>query len=245
VIAFLAGCARAQPSPPPDRAQPASLAQWAWVVIAGDDEAAHAETPTRAFDNARRDVVTAFSRRGFSPENLAQFSVAGQPGAEPSESNHIFARLAALAKSAPAGCLIYLTSHGSPRGALVGDDILPPSVAAAKINHACGDRPTAIIISACFSGTYLPRLGGSNHLVMTAARRDRSSFGCGEDDVYPFFDGCVIKDLPAARDFVDLAERVRRCVAEREDQEGMRPRSQPQTFVGKTFLAQAPYFAGP
>jgi len=242
---ILAGCARAQPSPSPDRAKQESLSQWAWVVVAGDDEAAHADTPTRAFDNARRDVIKALTRRGFSLANLAQFSVAGGPGAAPARIDPIFARLAALANSAPTGCLIYLTSHGSPHGALVGDDILPPAVAEAKTREACGDRPTAIIISACFSGTYLPTLAGRNRLVMTAARRDRSSFGCGEDDVYPFFDGCVIADLPMARDFVDLAGRVRRCVAVREDQEGMRPRSEPQIFVGKAFLAEAPAFAGP
>jgi hypothetical protein len=234
LIAILSGCARAQPAP---------LSDWAWVVVAGDDEAAHAETPTRAFDNARRDVVKAFSRRGFSPANLAQFSVAGGPGAEPADSAHIFARLNVLAKTAPAGCLIYLTSHGSPQGALVGADILPPGVAASKISQACGDRPTAIIISACFSGTYLPRLAAPNHFVMTAARRDRSSFGCGEDDVYPFFDGCVIAQLPAAGDFIDLSARVRRCVAVREDKEGMRPRSEPRIFVGKAFLSEAPAFA--
>jgi hypothetical protein len=221
------------------------MADWAWVVIAGDDEAAHADTPTRAFDNARRDVVLAFERRGFSPENLAQFSVAGGPGAEPARTGLIFARLKALAGRASAGCLVYLTSHGSPKGALVGDDILPPPIAAANILRGCGDRPTAIIMSACFSGTYLPALAGPNRLVMTAARRDRSSFGCGEDDVYPFFDGCVITNLPMAHDFVELAGRVRRCVTLREDQEGMRPRSQPQTFIGPGFRARAPAFEVP
>jgi len=239
-MALLAGCARAQPPSPP-----ASLADWAWVVIAGDDEAAHADIPTRAFDNARRDVITAFERRGLSPTHLAQFSVAGGQDAAPARIDPIFTRLAGLTRNAPAGCLVYLTSHGSPKGTLVGDAILRPAVAAAKIRNACGDRPTAIIISACFSGTYLPALAGPNRLVMTAARRDRSSFGCGEDDVYPFFDGCVIADLPAARDFVDLASRVRRCVTVREDQEGMRPRSEPQIFAGSTFLAHAPAFAGP
>jgi len=212
--------------------------------VAGDDEAAHADTPTRAFDNARRDVIKAFARRGFTLSNLAQFSVAGGLGAEPAQIDPIFARLATLAKTAPGGCLVYLTSHGSPHGALVGDDILPPAVADAKVRRACGDHPTAIIISACFSGTYLPTLAGANRLVMTAARRDRSSFGCGEDDVYPFFDGCVIADLPIAHDFVDLAGRVRQCVAVREDEERMRPRSEPQIFVGKAFRALAPAFAG-
>jgi hypothetical protein len=113
------------------------------------------------------------------------------------------------------------------------------------IKWACGRRPTAVIVSACFSGVFVPILAAPDRLVFTAARRDRSSFGCGESDRYPFFDGCVIEDLPRARDFIDLADRVRRCVAMREDAEGMRPRSEPQLFVGPAFRAGLRPFPAP
>ena len=81
--------------------------------------------------------------------------------------------------------------------------------------------------------------------MFTAARRDRSSFGCSENDRYPFFDGCVIEVLPQARDFINLAADVKRCVAAREDSEGMRPRSQPQLFVGPAFRAAGPNLRRP
>src|SRR5579859_5366622 len=51
------------------------FAGWAAVVVAGDDQGAHDGTPTRAFDNARRDVAAALARRGFSGANIAQFSL--------------------------------------------------------------------------------------------------------------------------------------------------------------------------
>jgi hypothetical protein len=41
----------------------------------------------------------------------------------------------------------------------------------------------------------------------------------------------------------DILRRVGRCVTLGEDEEGMRPRSQPQTFMGPGFLARAPNFA--
>jgi hypothetical protein len=225
------------------------FAGWAAVVVAGDDQGAHDGAPTRAFDNARRDLAAALERRGFPPANIAQFSL--HPELYPADHAArtdlapVANRLRELAAHAPEGCLVYFTSHGSPEGVVVDNRIVPPALMAAMIRGACGSRPTAVIVSACFSGVFLPALSRPNAFVFTAARRDRSSFGCGESDRYPFFDGCVIEALPLARDFIDLAERVKRCVAAREDSEGMRPRSQPQLFVGPAFRAAEPPFASP
>jgi hypothetical protein len=224
----------------------APLSAWAGVVVAGDDQSAHSDTPTQAFDNARRDVAAALVARGFAAKNLSQFSL--HPDRYPadhaarSEIGLIARRLKALAEAAPGGCLVYITSHGSPDGVVVDDRIVPPPVVEAVARLGCGARPTAVIISACFSGVFIPALAAPNRLVFTAARRDRSSFGCGESDRYPFFDGCVIANLPAARDFIDLADRVKACVSDREDAEGMRPRSRPQLFVGPAFRAAMPPF---
>jgi hypothetical protein len=223
------------------------FAGWAAVVVAGDDQGAHDGRPTRAFDNARRDVAAALTRRGFSGANIAQFSL--HPELYPADhASHtgvspVANRLRELASRSPGGCLVYITSHGSPDGVVVDDRIVPPAIVAAIVEGACGRRPTAVIVSACFSGVFVPALAAPNRFILTAARRDRSSFGCGEKDRYPFFDGCVIGAMPAARDFIDLADQVKRCVAAREDSEGMRPRSQPQIFVGSAFRAEEPAFA--
>lgn len=232
---------RANPLPPrgEEKEPPTTLANWAVVVVAGDDQSAHEDLSTEAFDNARRDVASAFVARGVSPSNVAQFSL--HPDRYPADRplltapRPIFTRLTRLAKAAPDGCLVYFTSHGSPDGVVVGDDEITPAQMTSAVDFACGERPTAVIISACYSGVFVPALRGPDRFVLTAARRDRSSFGCGESDKYPFFDGCVIEHLPASIDFADLARRVLLCVDAREDAEGMRPRSQPQVFVGPRF----------
>jgi hypothetical protein len=224
-------------------ASAAGFADWAVVVAAGDDHAAHKDVRTEAFDNARRDVSDLLVRRGFSRANLAQFSVTPAPGRGLSTPAAIFGKLTTLARTARGGCLVYLTSHGSPDGVLIGDVILPPISLARAVTQACGVRPTAIVLSACFSGSSLPALRGPNRFILTAARRDRSSFGCSEDDKYPYFDGCMIQALPRAIAFEDLAADVRACVAKREDDEGLRPRSQPQLWIGPDFKRNAPAFA--
>ena len=225
----------------------AGLGDWAVVVASGDNHAAHEALLTETFDNARRDVSNLLVKRGVSRANLAEFSVqpTRRPEGAPSTSrvDGIFARLGELARTAPGGCLVYLTSHGSPRGVLIGGEILSPARLAALVGRACGARPTAVILSACFSGSSLPALRGPNRFILTAARRDRSSFGCSESDKYPYFDACVIETLPDARALGDLADRVRACVAAREDDENLRPRSEPQLWIGSDFKSSAPTFA--
>ncbi len=223
------------------------FADWAVVVAAGDNHAAHADVRTETFDNARRDIADLLVKRGFSRANLAEFSV--QPTRDPvglpsmSRADSVFFRLGELARKARGGCLVYLTSHGSPRGLLMDGAILPPTKLANLVSEACGERPTAIILSACFSGSSLPALKGPDRFILTAARRDRSSFGCSESDKYPYFDACVIEGLKAAPNLFDLADRARACVAAREDEEGLRPRSEPQYWVGPAFRQNAPTFA--
>ena len=216
---------------------------WAAVVVSGDDHAAHATVHTEAFDNARRDVARLLETRGFDPAHLAQFSVDGvKQGVPSSEPAAIFTRLETLAKQAPSGCLIYFSSHGAPGAVVVGKTYITPPLMERAIELTCGERPVAVILSACFSGSFVSALKGPDRFILTAARKDRASFGCGESDRYPYFDACVIEALHTAPDLVAVADRARACVAAREDDENLRPRSEPQLFVGPDFQLAAPRF---
>ncbi len=224
----------------------ASFSRWAAVVISGDDHASHTDELTATFDNARRDVSAALEQRGFEADNLAQFSVRPdrwrRDEVRRADLPAIAATLKRLAAKAPDGCLIYLTSHGSPDGAVLGDDLVSPTAMARLVAQACPGRPVVAVISACFSGVFTRALAGPDRLVMTAARRDRSSFGCGESDTYPYFDDCVLRSLPAASGFVALIPKVRACVASREKAEDVAPPSKPQAFVGGKLRRALPLF---
>src|SRR5207237_5092994 len=126
------------------------------------------------------------------------------------------------------GCLVYFSSHGAPAGVVMRDQLLAPSVLAAILDQACGERPTVVVISACFSGVFVPALAAPNRMVLTAARPDRSSFGCGESDRYTFFDTCMLQSLPSSGDFPDLARNVIGCVAARERKDGIKYPAEPQ-----------------
>ncbi len=239
VAAFVGPVARAAPSP---------FANWAAIVVAGDFHAAHTEAPTETFDNARRDVSAELIRKGFSAANLREFSVrpelyprqnVGKADLEP-----IYEGLRAVAQQATGGCLIYFSSHGAPSGVVLNGQILPPSLMDQLITETGGKRPTVVIISACFSGvSSCRRWPTTTARSLTAARPDRSSFGCSESDKYPYFDACMLQVLPQAHDFVALGPAVQDCVARREVETGMSPPSEPQFFVGAQLRPILPLMA--
>lgn len=204
---------------------------WSVLVVAGDNKA-HSGAPSQVFDNARRDLVKTFVGLGFSPANVAQFSVNPDPVAGETGTGNIANGLWDLVKRAPGGCLIYFTSHGTPDGIVVGGSVVPPARMQSVINNACGSRPSVVVMSACFSGQFVPVLEQDNRVVITAARADRTSFGCGELDQYTYFDDCFLRAVPLVGDFAVLGSKVQECVAFREQQTGAKPPSEPQVSVG-------------
>jgi hypothetical protein len=219
---------------------------WAAIFVAGDSRA-HSGKPSEVFDNARRDLATAFEKAGFDPRNVAQFSVHPDryPGARvlPTQPEAIQSTLDQLAAQAQDGCLVYFTSHGGPEAIVLGDLVFTPGGLGNLVDEACGERPTVIIVSACFSGIFIPTLYRPNRMVMSAARPDRTSFGCGESDRYTFFDTCMLQNLPSAHDFVALGSAVQACVARREHDMGLEPPSEPQLAIGPTLGPVLPFYA--
>ena len=233
------------------QAAPAAAASpfsdWSAVVVAGDWHA-HSGGPSEAFDNARHDVTAALEQAGFDAANLRQFSVRPErykdAGLAKSAPQAIYDALTDLTARTQGGCLIYFSSHGGPNGmgVVVDQGFIPPGVMAQMVNTTCGKRPTVVIISACFSGAFVPALAGPNRMIFTAARPDRSSFGCGEADRYPYFDQCVLESMPGAGDFAGLATTVNACVARRETKEGMKPPSEPQLYIGPQLRPLLPFY---
>lgn len=232
------------PMAPAQAAGPFS--NWAAVVVAGDFHA-HSGGPTEAFDNARRDVAKALVELGFDKDAVQQFSVrpkryrADSPGQSDARTIHDALRI--KAQTAKAGCLFYISSHGSPEGAILGEQLLRPHLLAAMLDDACPARPSVVVISACFSGVFVAPLQKSDRLILTAARPDRASFGCGEDDKYPYFDDCFLSVAPQAKDFAALGAGVQACVARREKETGAEPASEPQVWIGAALRPMLPLYA--
>lgn len=211
----------------------APLKDWAVGILAADWRDG-AGAPIDAFENAKRDLAESFAASGFRRENIAALSLRPMAfGGDSLVSEEVYDLFEAQARRAQAGCLLYFTSHGMPNGVVMGNEgFLSPARLSRLIGQWCGERPTVVIISACYSGVFVPALAAPNRMIITAARADRVSFGCSADAQYPYFDGCVLQSLPAAEDFVHLASQARRCVAARERAERLTPPSEPMTRIG-------------
>jgi len=225
----------------PARAQ-GTFADWGAIVVSGDYHA-HDGSPSEIFDNARRDVTAELLGMGFSRANIVQFSQ--RPTRYPErplmgDAQTIANSLWDLSNRTSAGCFIYMSSHGEPDGMILGDSVLDPEKLNNMVTNACGGRPTVVIISACFSGVFVPVLQAPDRFVMTAARPDRTSFGCGSDVREPYFDNCFVEDVPLAHDLPGLADLTRQCVARMEKKTGMSPPSEPQIAIGAQVMRELP-----
>ncbi|HTC84081.1 MAG TPA: C13 family peptidase [Rhizomicrobium sp.] len=222
----------------------ADFSHWAVVLVAGDYRA-HSGAPSKVFDNGRRDLAQAFAKIGFNPANMVQFSVDYDDGTQHAGISEIATALQNAAARAKDGCLIYFTSHGTPDGIIVGDTVLGPNPMREMVNSACGSRPAVIVMSACYSGQFVAPLAADSRIIMSAARPDRTSFGCGEMDQYTFFDDCFLRALPVAGDFPGLGGLVQQCVAQREREMKATPPSEPQVNVGPGVVFTTRWRDGP
>src|SRR5580692_13125078 len=83
-------------------ASAAGFGDWAVLIVAGDNHA-HDGSHAEVFDNARRDLAKAFVSIGFSPANIAQFSVDPAPDAAETRVASIASTLWDLSSRAPGG----------------------------------------------------------------------------------------------------------------------------------------------
>ena len=136
---------------------------------------------------------------------------------------------------------IYLTSHGSrghelnldqPRlqlADLTADEL-------ATLLQPLADRHKVVVISACYSGGFIPALKDDKTLLMTAARADRVSFGCSEEADFTYFGRALFAEALQQTDDLQRAfELASAAVAEREQTDGFEP-SEPQIWAPPAVL---------
>lgn len=153
------------------------------------------------------------------------------------------AALTLAERSGPEDLLfIYLTSHGTSEHELVLEqprmqlsDL--PSDELAAVLAPLKNRDKIIVISACYSGGFIPALKDERTLIMTASRADRVSFGCSEEANFTYFgDALFAKALNQTDDLEHAFKLAKATVAERELADNFEA-SEPQIWAPKTVLS--------
>ena len=170
------------------------------------------------------------------------------PVVEPATVATTLSRIAAAAALDDV-VFIYISTHGAP-GLLGrsadGDELEPIDPAALRAWLApLRDRDTVLILSACFSGSFIPALQAPHRIIFAAARPDRTSFGCQAGAEHTVFGDALLHALHSPRTSLRaVVAATRATVAARERQLRVDLPSQPQLFVGPAVmrLFDAPIF---
>ncbi|OXC76478.1 MORN repeat family protein [Caballeronia sordidicola] len=105
-----------------------------------------------------------------------------------------------------------------------------------------GNRPTIVILAACFSGSFLPELQGERRIVITSASGERASFGCQPDSRNTFFtEELFAENFDSSKSLSQMMAEAKVRVARREHALKFR-NSEPQMSVGRKlrWLAERP-----
>lgn len=130
--------------------------------------------------------------------------------------------------------LLYLTTHGSQEHELLVDlDPLPlyqiaPEDLADALKTTPRIRWKVLVVNACYSGGFVDALRDDSTMVISSARADRTSFGCGAQSDFTWFGKAFLVEAlnrtTSLREAFDLAAR---SVAQWEAAEREEP-SEPQ-----------------
>jgi peptidase C13-like protein len=143
--------------------------------------------------------------------------------------------------------ILLMTSHGDRTGfalQLPGSvtELTPRQVAAALDGDGIKNR--VVIVSACYSGIFVPPLANDNTIVMTAADAHHPSFGCAPERDWTYFgDAFFRQSLHPGADFKNAFDHARVLIHRWEMMDRVVP-SNPQGSFGSALVGKlAPFFA--
>lgn len=135
--------------------------------------------------------------------------------------------------------IIFLTSHGNREAELstgLPDFTQLKPISAdflARALHQAGIHRRIVIVSACYSGSWIKPLASPDTIIITASAAERTSFGCDDTRDFTLF-GQAFVDSPLDRgaSLRDAFEDLKRRVARAERASAASP-SRPQAYVGE------------
>ena len=208
----------------------------AYVIVAGLDSdgvfgretAETARVLARRFDADGRTFIMA---NGTGANDLTI------PDAHPDHLGAALAQVGEMMNKDEDVLVLYVTTHGHwatglsfRDGERASGNIAPARLAA--ILNETGIKNRLVIVSACYSGVFIPALQNETTITMTAASSEKPSFGCRAENDWTFFGDALInhamrQPIPAA----DAFAAARTLISQWEVAERLDP-SNPQIDIG-------------
>lgn len=207
----------------------------AYVLVVGLDSDA-------VFGREAREAAKVLARRfDAAGRTLVLAGGDGRGGAAlPMGSLHALdlalARIAELIDPDEDVLVLYSTGHGAPYGITYHDGdqgygVLTPARLAALLDEL-RLRNRLLILSACYSGMFVPALWSETTALFTAASASRTSFGCEADNDWTFFgDAMINRALRKPQPLEGASAEALKLVGEWEAAKKYEP-SYPQVSIG-------------
>ena len=161
----------------------------------------------------------------------------GTPQGSPPNLATVLATVAAKMNLKEDVLILFATTHGDPNTGLAyrdgdkGVGMIAP-MRLANLLDDLGFERRMILLSACYSGIFLPLLTNENSVIVTAAASNRTSFGCTPGNDWTFFGDALINNgLRKPQPFNKATEEAAELIGKWEASKQLLP-SRPQTFIG-------------
>ena len=143
---------------------------------------------------------------------------------------------------------INISTHGGPKvlASKVGNHAVT-EISSERLAHLLAPLaglPTVVIISACYSGSLIDDLQAPGRIIITAARADRSSFGCAPGNRHTLFGQAELRAFGQKNRSLHQVYMAITSDVARMEHEGHEIPSEPQVSVGADVagLYDAPLF---
>lgn len=190
------------------------------LAVAGDGSQ---EVFRREVEFVRTQFDRAFGTQGRSLALInSRNTVASAPMATVTSIRESLRAIAARMDKEQDILFFFVTSHGSKEHELSlnqnGMELpdLPARELGALLKET-GIRWKVVLVSACYAGGFIDSIKDDRTLVIAAARHDRTSFGCADDNDFTYFGRAFFKEaLPHSASFEDAFQKAKMLVEQWE-----------------------------
>lgn len=227
-----------------DQLQPSNYleSQWYFMGVAG---ASYQNVFRSEIERIKAQFDTRFGTVGRSIALINNDATIEElPIATPISIERAFNRIGSVMNRDSDVLFLYMTSHGLANqfelsNEPIAMDPINPKWLREKID-AAGIRWRVIVISSCYSGSFIQTLKSPDTLIITAAASDRESFGCTNEADYTYFGRAFFDEAMREQStFKSAFDQASTTVAKWEAAQGFLA-SEPQWVIGENMKLMLP-----
>ncbi|TXJ08020.1 MAG: peptidase C13 family protein [Acinetobacter sp.] len=218
--------------------------QWYFMGVAG---AAYQDVFKSEVERIKAQFDTRFGMYGRSIALINNDATTETlPMATPTSIQRTLNRIGSLMNRDNDVLFLYLTSHGLVNQfelsvEPIAMDTMDPKWLRQALDST-GIRWRVIVISSCYSGSFIPALQSPDTLIITASAADRESFGCHNELDYTYFGRAFFDEALRENNSLQSAfTQAQKTVTKWEMAQGFEP-SEPQWVVGENMKLILPQF---